>query len=168
MTDSLKPKRPASHRWAIGILAFMTAAFIVLLIDLFSGRSGANPQPYWIPLAVLAFGAVGLAALVLGRRQQSPYYVAAGSLGIWACRGVYTMSVRAYHLLFSGGSFSTPYFHLAERDKPFVVQQHESLGRQFLMAVALGLFIWLFIRFTFGRPSRSYYGFCDAEKIDAG
>ena len=156
MTDSLKPKRPASHRWAIGILGFMTAVFIVLLIDLFSGRSGASPLPYWSLLAIHSVGAVGLVALVLGRRQQWAYYVATGSLGIWACRGVYTMSVRAYHLFFSGDSLSTPYFHLAQRDKPFAVQQHESLGRQFLMAVVVGLFIWLFIRFAFGHPSRSY------------
>ena len=78
------------------------------------------------------------------------------------------MSVRAYYLLFSGDSVSTPYFHIAERDKPFVVQQQESFGRQFFLVVALGLFIWLFIRFAFGRPSRSYYVFYDAEKIDAG
>src|SRR5262245_41878122 len=167
MTDPLKPKRPASHRWAIGIFAFMTVAFIVLLIELFSGRSGTSPQPYLIPLVVLAIGSLGLMALVLGRRQQWAYYVAAGSLGIWVFRGVYTMSVRAYYL-FIGGSVSTPYFHLADRDKPFVVQQHESLARQFLMLVGLGLFIWLFIRFAFGRPSRSYYGFYDAQKIDAG
>ena len=145
----------------------MTAGFIVLLIGLFSGRSGASPQPYWVPLAILAVGAVGLVALVLGRRQQWAYYVAVGSLGIWVCRFVYTMCVRAYYL-FSGGSSITPYFHLAQRDKPFIVQQQESLGRQSLMIVFLTFFIWLFIRFAFGRPSRSYYGFYDAENIDAG
>ena len=78
------------------------------------------------------------------------------------------MSVRVYYLLFNEGPITTPYFHLVERNQPLVVERPESLGRQILMAVSLGLFAWLFIRFTFGRPSRSYYGFCDAEKNSAG
>ena len=77
------------------------------------------------------------------------------------------MSLRAY-LLFRGRSVFIPYFHLAERGKPFVVQQQESLGKQVWMVVSLGLLIWLFLRVTFGQPSRSYYGFYDADKNDAG
>ena len=83
---------------------------------------------------------------------------------VWSVRGVYTVLWYLYYFITRGGSVSTPYFHLAERDQPFVVQQHVPLGKQFLIAVMVGLLIWLFTRFALGRPSRRYYGFDDVER----
>jgi hypothetical protein len=164
MSETRNFKRPASHRWAIGLLAFMTAGFILLLFDLFRGRSGKSPDAYWGVIAILSVGALALAALVLGKQRRWAYYLSAGSLAIWAGRGLYTVSLFVYDLLSGGSSLSSPYFHLAERDKPFVVQQHVPWDRQLLLTVTVGLLVWLFVRFTFGRPSRIYYGFQDAEK----
>jgi hypothetical protein len=57
-----------------------------------------------------------------------------------------------------------PYFHLAQSDQPFVVQQQPPLLKQLLVPIMVGLFVWLFVRFAFGRPSLSYYRFDDIRK----
>jgi hypothetical protein len=165
MSDITNQKRPASHRWAIGIFGFMTAGFIVMLLDLFRGRSGSSPGPYWSLLAILSVGALASIALVLGGRRRWAYYVGSVALGIWSARGVYTMLWYLHHYLTRGSSVSTPYFHLAERDQPLVVQRGVPVAKQVLMFVAVGLLVWLFTRFAFGRPSRSYYGFDRIEKV---
>src|SRR5436190_21285135 len=84
MQETINQKRPASHRWAIGIFGFMTAGFVVLLLDLFRGRSGASPSPYWSLIVILSVGALALIALVLGGRRRWAYYAASGALGIWS------------------------------------------------------------------------------------
>jgi hypothetical protein len=165
MSDTAKQKRPTSHRWAIGLFAFMTAGFAIFLMDMFRGRSGVAPGPYWSPIVILSVGAIAFAALVLGGRQRWAYYISSGALAVWAGRGVYTLLWYVYYFFVRGDSVSTPYFHLAERQRQFVVQQQVSMGKQLLIAVMVGLLIWLFVRFTFGHPSRRYYGFYDVEKF---
>jgi hypothetical protein len=64
-----------------------------------------------------------------------------------------------YYFLKGNAPLVVPYFHLAERDKPFVVQQHIPLATQLGMPVATGLLVFLFWRFAFGQQSRSYFGF---------
>jgi len=165
MQETANQKRPASHRWAIGIFGFMTAGCVVMLLDLFRGRSGASPGPYWSLIVILSVGALALIALVLGGRRRWAYYVGSAALGIWSARSVYTVLWYLHHYITRGSSVSAPYFHLAERDQPLVVHQDVPVARQLLMVVAVGLLIWLFTRFAFGRPSRSYYGFDQREKV---
>ena len=143
----------------------MTAGFVVMLVDLFRGRSGASPSPYWSLIVILSVGALALIALVLGGRHRWAYYVCSGALAIWSARAVYTLLWYLRHFITRGSSISTPYFHLAERDQPLVVQQDVPVARQLLMVVALGLLIWLFTKFAFGRASRSYFGFDKMEKV---
>ncbi len=164
MPQSKKNKRPASHRWAIGILAFMTVHFVVFLNDVITGRSGASPKQHVLVFAFFGVGALALFSLVLGRRKRWAYYVTSGSLAIWAGQAIYAASLLAYHILVNGGPLIAPYFYLSQRDKPFVVEEHFTMSRQVLVIVAVGLLVWLFIRFTFGHPSRSYYKFCDPGK----
>lgn len=169
MPENGKLKRPTSHRWAIAILGFVTAGFAIFLIDLFTGRSGVSPKQYWSLLAILSVGALAFLSLVFGGSRRWAYYVSAVSLGIWVARSLYTLSIYVYHFTVGGGGpVSKPYFHLAERDKTFVIQEDMPLSRQFMLVVIVGLWVWLFIRFTFGRPSRSYYGLPDREKSDVG
>lgn len=149
----------------MGIFGFMTAGFAILLLGLLRGRSGVTPSPYWSQILILTIGALALGSLVLGGRRRWAYYVCSGALAVWSVRGVYTLGWYLYYFITRGGSVSTPFFHLAERDQPFVVQQHVPLGKQFLLAVMVGLLIWLFTRFAFGRPSRRYYGFDDVERV---
>jgi hypothetical protein len=154
-----KQKRPASHRWAIGLFGFMTAGFVIFLVDMFRGRSGVTPGPYWSLIGILTVGALALVALVLGGRRRWAYYVCSGALAIWCARGIYTMLWYLRHFVTSGSSVGTPYFHLAERNQPFVAQQHVPMSKLFGVAVIVSLFIWLFTRFAFGQPSRRYYAF---------
>lgn len=143
----------------------MTAGFVVMLLDLFRGRSGASPGPYWSVILILSAGALALVALVIGGRQRWAYYVASGALAIWSVRGVYTVLWYLYYFVTRGSSVSIPYFHLAERDQPLVVQQGVPIAKQLMIVVMAGLMIWLFRRFAFGRASRRYYGFDQVEKI---
>lgn len=145
----------------------MTVGFIIFVFDLLTGRSGVSPRSYWAVIVILAVGAVALASIVLGGRSRWAYYIGSCSLGIWSIRAVYTLSWYAYRHLSGQGTPTTPYFHLAERDKPFMVPRHVSSGRELLIAILVGLMVWLFIRFTFGRPSRSYYGFPNEHSIEA-
>jgi hypothetical protein len=91
MPEAINQKRTASHRWAIGIFGFMTAGFVVMLLDLFRSRSGESPGPYWSILLILSVGALALVALVIGGRQRWACYVASGALVIVSARGVYTV-----------------------------------------------------------------------------
>jgi hypothetical protein len=143
----------------IGIFGFLTAGFAIFLFDLLSGRSGASASSYVRQISILAVGALVFGALVLGGRRRWAYCVASGALAILCASGVYTLFWNLHHLLTRGIEASRPYFHLAERDKPFVVQQHLPLSKQLLAVVLVGLFIWLSTRFMFGRQSRRYYGF---------
>ncbi|MDR3460662.1 MAG: hypothetical protein P4N60_24800 [Verrucomicrobiae bacterium] len=167
MPEIKTPKRPASHRWAIGIFAFITLEFIVFLLDIVRGRPGADLSKYWIPVACLAAGALALFALVFGGRQRWAYYLTAGTFALWLVRAIYILSLYVADFISGRTGITAPYFHLEERDQPFVVQQTVPLTKQVMMAVMLGLLVWLFYRFTFGRASRSYYGFCE-KKENAG
>ena len=143
----------------------MTVPFVVMILDFFRVRSGTSPSPYWGLLLILSFGALALVALTLGGRQRWAYYVGAGALAIWSARGVYTMLWYLHHFITRSSSVSAPYFHIAERNQPMVVQQDVPVATQLLMPVAVGLLVWLFTRVAFGRASRSYYGFDQTEKI---
>ena len=155
MSEITNQKRPASHRWAIGLFGFMTAGFAIFLLDLLRGRSGAAPGSYLSQIFILTVGAVGLVALVFGKRRRWAYYVGSGALAIWSARGAYSLVLYFHYFVTNGGSISTPYFNLAERDQPFVVQENIPLGQLLLMPMMFGLLIWLFTRFAFGRPSRA-------------
>jgi hypothetical protein len=163
MSEPTKTKRPASHRWLIGICVFMTLGFAVLLIDVFSGRSGVHPSSYWPLMAMLSFFPLTLFAVFLGRRQKWVYYFAAVMLAILGCRALYVSSLHVYSI-YKKSPVVTPYFHLAQREKPLVVNQEVPVVKQILIPVATGFLILLFFRFTFGRQSLSYYGFDDINK----
>ncbi|MDB6123588.1 MAG: hypothetical protein JWQ71_2581 [Pedosphaera sp.] len=169
MPENAKLKRPASHRWTIGITAFMTIGFVLFLINIIMGRSGATStiRQYWPVMAFLSFCALALLSLLFGGRQKWAYYVTSAFLAIWAFRGVYTSFLYAYYFIFTTSPLNTPYFHLAEQNQPFVVQQHVSGVKQIMVAVAAGLLIWLFLRFAIGRQSRSYYQFPVLENVKA-
>ncbi len=158
-----KVRRPASHRWAIGIFSVMTLPFVILMVDVFSGRSGATPKQYSLILAFLSVGTIALFCLVLGGRRRWVYYVSSCSLAVWAARATYVLSLHIYYFLVGAPSVRIPYFHLLQRDKPLAVEQTVAIGRQISLAIGVGLLVLLFVRFTFGRPSRHYFGFVDGE-----
>lgn len=142
----------------------MTLGFAVLTIDLFSGRSDANPSRYAALLLMLSFFPLTLLSLLFGRRRKWVYYFAAVMLGLFVCRALYSSSLYVYWMLHKH-PVSQPYFHLAERDKPLVVNQEMPVVQQMLVPLATGLLIWLFVRFTFGRPSRNHFGFEGKSKL---
>jgi hypothetical protein len=159
-------KRPASHWWVIGISGFMTLGFVCFIINIITGRASVSPiTQYWRVLAFLSCCALTLISILLGRRQKWTYYVTSALLAAYTFRAIYTSFLIARYFIFTGASYHIPYFHLAEGDKPFVVQQQISSSKQILMIVATGFLIWLFLRFAIGRPSRSYYQFKLPENV---
>jgi hypothetical protein len=163
MNEITTHKRPASHRWAIGIFGFMTVGYAVFLLDIFRGRDGATLSPYWERVAFLSVGAIAFVALIFGRRKWA-YYVASWALAIWSARGFFSFLQYAHYFVVHGDLGWGPHFHLAERDQPFVESQKIPVSELPLMGLAIGLLIWLFVRFAFGIPSRRYYGFQDGQK----
>lgn len=156
MSQKTKLKRPASQRWAIGIFAFLTIAFVIFLIDVIKGRSGASPMKYLPEIVELSFCPLALFALLFGCRQKWAYYVTSVLLASYALNLVYRSLVSVYYVFYKGSSVSISWFNLVERDKPFVEEQDIPM---ILTPVAAGLLIWLFLRFTIGRQSRGYYKF---------
>ena len=152
-------KRPVSHRWAIGVLAIVTTIFVIFSIDVITGRSGVSLRQNWRPIATLSLSATVLLSIVLGRRQHWAYFVTSGLLLTWIVRGFHTIYNDTRDIIFNGSSASTTYVHLVLRDKPLVVQERISIPDYILMVALLGLLVWIFVCFTFGRPSRSYYRF---------
>lgn len=151
-----RAKRPASHKWAIACLCITTFGFIIFVVDISSGRARANSD-YWIPLAILFFGAVALVGLRFGGQRKWAYYVVSGFFAAAVVRSIYVCCWHLYYIA-AGMGVRLPYFNLARRDRPFVVEQHVSSTKQLMVFVVTALTILLFVRIAFGRPSRRYYG----------
>jgi hypothetical protein len=160
--EKSKLKRPASHRWAIAISAFMTLGFVVFLFDVINGRSGSTPSQYWPQISVFSFFALAFCCLLFGGRRKWAYYVTSALLACYSLRVIYSCLWYVCYFLTDKAPLSLPYFHLAERDQTFAVQQTIPAAKQILTFVAAGFVVWLCLRFTIGRPSRNYYQFTDA------
>jgi hypothetical protein len=159
--EGQKPKRPTSHIFVIGLLSFMTAGFVFSLVDLATGgQSGASMKQNWVGTACLTGGAFALFCLVVGGRHRWAYYVTSGLLGLWAIRGVDTVIVYAWLLASGKVPIRWSYFDIAE--------QRVSLARELIIAAIVAFVIWLFVRFTFSRESRSYFQLKKKSGIDAG
>ena len=129
------PPRPVSHRWAIGIFGFTSFGFTVVLINAYNGRNGASLWAAPVMSAMFYFGFIAFVALLVGRRHTWAYYIASTCLAAWCIRGLQS----AFYSLSAITSPSTsPY--------------------QFSTLITVPLLIYLFYRFTFGTPSRSYFG----------
>jgi hypothetical protein len=174
MPEAEKLKRPAAHRWVIGLLCFMMAASVIFLTDSSTGRGGANSTRYWIVLAVLCGCLFTLFCLIVGGRHRWAYYVTSGFLGILAIRGVYSLIQFLWlfaigkspgHTLFpQNAAFS----QLTASVRPFFVQQVMFFSYQLIMPGIVGLFVWTFMRFTFTHESRSYFQFKKCARNDPG
>lgn len=156
MLETQNVKRPASHRWAIGILGFISCGFIVILIDLLRGRSGATFAQYSSELIILSMCFLTFCSLVIGGQRIAAYYTTAVGLGALSVRAIYVLGLYA-RIYLKGHVTSHTYFHIAERGRPLAEQQ-ASAAIPFGVPVMTCLFILLFCRFAFGRQSRSYFG----------
>jgi hypothetical protein len=72
-------------------------------------------------------------------------------LGLLALRGINTLIVYAWVLASAKGPVRWSYLDIAE--------QRVSLAREVIVAAIVAFVIWLFVRFTFSRESRSYFQF---------
>jgi hypothetical protein len=152
MTGQQNPKRPATHVFVIGFLSLMTAGFVFSLVGLASGSSGGSLRQLrqdWVVTACLTGGAFALFCLVAGGRHRWAYYVTSGILGLWAIRGVNT--VTAYAWLLASGKVPMRWSFMD------IAEQRVSLAKELIMAAILAFVIWLFVRFTFSHESRSYF-----------
>lgn len=147
-----------SHRWAIGIFGFISLGFVILVIDVFAGRSGATLGQYASPLLMLSVCFLVFCTLVVGGRHMCAYYITSVCLAALSLRSIYVLFLYGKYFLKGHTALSVTYFHLAERGKPFATEQHMSVARQLIVLVMTGLVTLLFLRFTFGRQSRSYFG----------
>ena len=96
-------------------------------------------------------GFIVFLALLAGRRRRWAYYVTAVCLAAWALRAVQTaLFILADLILFVDWKLVRESNHLGY----FLL----IIAGKLLMVVVAALFGWLFIRFTFGAPSRSYFG----------
>ena len=155
MPEAEKLKRPAAHRWAIGLLCFMTVTSVIFLTDSSTARGGANSTRYWIGLACLCGSLFTLFCLVVGGRHRWAYYVTSGVLGIWALRGICNLFLFAWLFAFGKRPAFTIYSH-PERVNPSLVRV-ATLSSYVIIPLMIALTVWLFVRFTFSRESRSYF-----------
>jgi hypothetical protein len=170
MTEEQKPKRPAAHVWVIGLLSFMTAGFVITLVGVATGRSSGslNFRQNWLPLAFLSAAAFALFCLIVGGRHRWAYYITSRILGIWTLRGIYNVLVYAWLLAFGKRPLNINYFHFSERGQPFYVQQLMFIANYLAMPATVALIVWVFVRFTFTRESRSYFQFKKSAGNDPG
>jgi hypothetical protein len=151
-TEQQKPKRPVSHGFVIGLLSLMTAEFAIILFSLATGRSELSLRQLrqvWVPDALFTGGAFALFCLVVGGRHRWAYYVTSGVLGLWALRGVQTVNVYAWILASAKGPIKWSFLDIAE--------QKVSLASEVIVGAIVAFVIYLFVRFTFSRESRSYF-----------
>jgi hypothetical protein len=128
-------KRPASHRWAMAwfVLAGLSAAIQIWKIS-YLGVNSAY-------LLIMLLGPIGLIAMVAGKRSVSVSYILPSiCLGVFAARSIQT-------------SF---YIILAWIRTPSIADG--VLSFYLFGLISWALMCYLFFRFTFGLPSRAYFG----------
>ena len=158
MSALQKLKRPHSHRWIIGIFVVIATGFGIMSMDIYSGRANGFSFPKLAILAFLSSGPIVLFMFFAGKQKKWSYYGISLILGLVALRGVYTASLRVYYFLKNGALGISPYFHLAERDKPFLERQQEPVFYPIVMPLFAIFLVFLFYRFAFGVPSKAYFG----------
>jgi hypothetical protein len=115
-------------------------------------------------LLFVSMGVLALLALIAGEHRRWAYYVASAVLAAWLLRGLY-VCLWNFHVLLSGRSASEAYYHAFQKSQPLVTRVHifHPGLRVLVILCNMCLLTWLSVRFTFGRPSRKYFGFQDAE-----
>src|SRR5262245_20065542 len=141
MSEAEKLRRPASHRWAMGLFGVMTAGFVLFLLNAIAGRPDASLGKYWFVVAIDSAGAIALLSLLLAGRQKWGYYVVSVSLAVWTLRAIYTSCWKFYYLLFNKSPIVIPHFNLAVQDKPFVVAEQVSAPKLILTILLTGLMV---------------------------
>jgi hypothetical protein len=152
-----KPRRPLSHNFVICYLCLLTATWAIILVMVVSGRSGASFKLYWLPITFLTGAAFALFCLLVGGRHRWAYYVTSVVTGVWTLHGVYKMIANIWLFASGTGPITAPYFHLAERHRPYSNWQLLAIAQQLIAAAVAGALVWLFVQFTFGAESRGYF-----------
>lgn len=147
-TACLMRSRPASHWCVLAIFGFTTTAFVLLLIK---ENSGKHERSVWdSPMMAFMFllGAAAFLALLIGRERKFGFYVTAVCLAAWTLRGIQSSIYGLLAYLADPNAF-------AQSPMPYHITTPAMV---FLMAV-------LFVRFSFGQPSRAYFGFVPASSL---
>ena len=149
----IKMKRPACHRWALGIFGFVTFGFIVVMVAAIKTATVGNTLKFPDILAIFVLSSITFLGLIVAGRKKWAYYLGSFCLAIWCIRGV-----------------QNSYFYLAHWK---TIGSKGVNGSQFpltygIMIPALTIAcLFLFWRFTFGHASRSYYRASDGNTGDA-
>ncbi|WP_395746772.1 hypothetical protein [Prosthecobacter sp.] len=131
------PRRPASVKWAVFCVGLFTLILGILYWQAIKAKGAESiwrNQSLFDPSLLLP---LGLALGMFGGRRKIAYYGIAIALALLALKACYSSFVQWSAV----GAFARPF-----------------LGQRFmeaLMSYAMG---YLFYRFTFGLPSRRYFG----------
>lgn len=137
------PRRPASVRWATFVMGFFTMIMGMLYwqaIEAQGAESIWREQSFFDPTLLLPFG---LVLSLFGGRRKTAYYGVVIALALLVLKSCYSTLMHWSAV----GAFADPFW--AQR---FL---------EALMSYAIG---YLFYRFTFGLPSRRYFGVAREEE----
>jgi hypothetical protein len=168
MPEPVNLKRPSAHRWVIGLLCVTIVASVIVLSDIPTGRAGASWRQYWREIALLSASAFALFCLIVGGRHRWAYYITSGLLGIYAFRGICNLLLYAWLLAFGKRPLNINHFQFSQHGQPFYVQQVMFVTNYLGTPLVVAFFVWMFIRFTFTRESRSYFQFKKSTGNDSG
>lgn len=140
--------RPASHWYALAMLGLMTTVFALVLIKENSGKYERSVGESAMMAFMFLLGAAAFFALLIGRERKIGFYVTAFCLAALTLRSVQSSIYGLLAYLADPNAF-------AESPMPYHLT---TPAVAFLMA-------WLFVRFSFGRPSRTYFGFVSASSM---
>lgn len=131
------PRRPASVKWATLVLGLFTLILGILYWQAIEAQGAENiwrQQPLLDTALLLPFG---LLLSLFGGRRKIAYYGIAIVLSLLVLKACFTTFMQWSAV----GAFARPF-----------------LGQRFIEALMSSAMVYLFYRFTFGLPSRRYFG----------
>jgi hypothetical protein len=146
-SESLPP-RPASHRWVIGFLGFMTFGFVLILTRTLLDKSFGQFLRLPVLFASISVIIVAFFSMCFGGRRRWVYYLTSSLL-------VYLVARNIQSLYIFGSFWLSP----PAGKTPFSI---EDMLFHFTAAFLIILLAW---RFILGRPSRRYFGFGKSPEL---
>ncbi len=133
--------RPGSVKGTTFLLGLITLVMTKLYWDAVSAHGAEEVWQAEPVLSTALLPPIGLAFSLFGRRHKISYYCIAIILGLTVLNTLRVVFER---------------WNLAALDSQFFAT--DSISDRFGEVLILGIIILLFYRFTFGLPSRRYYG----------
>jgi len=133
------PRRPRSVKWATFVFGVFTLIMGALYWQAFNDLGG---RKFWQEMSIfdrVVLLPIGLGLSLFGGRSKLAYYVNSGVLAMMTVILPWNIFFQRWS---SKGAFA----------KMFLMDR-------FFEALVCGLICYLFYRFTFGPPSRRYFGF---------